>query len=451
MAKKEFMRKVFVFQPYETGAVETFLTKKASEGWMIDSIKGRAKTPFIFVFRRDEPQKLTFSVDYFRWGSIYEEEPMMPTEEYIEYCEKAGWRHACTKGKMQVFYTELEGMVPIQTDDSVKFKSISDAFVKQNIIYVLLSLPVLWLHIFWFNFNFESFITENLLIANVVALALILTTVLWVWIDFMKWRRNAKKCLKEERELPIETQKHVFTQLHFIIFDSLYGLTMLYLILPEATVYRGLLFLGMFLSAIVLLLHAIYFEKRNYSTVKRRAIVAGRAVFFLVVYIVLVFNVSNYLGVGYQWTDNELVEPYITALPAEERTSIHMQASLMQNQKSILTEQTTYVQYFRVPESVNSKVIRINVFDSSSDWIRSRLIEERLEYNRYDFTFTQGNPAAWGVDQLYVMEGDSKNWKDVILMEYMDRVLILESEVELKFSDENIKGIREILLQTTEG
>ena len=51
--------------------------------------------------------------------------------QYRDYCEEAGWKYVCSKGKIQIFYTEDNlDLIPIHTDEKEKFKQIIKASMR---------------------------------------------------------------------------------------------------------------------------------------------------------------------------------------------------------------------------------------------------------------------------------------------------------------------------------
>lgn len=214
---KDYIRKIFIFQPYECKSVEDFLSKMSSKGWILDNIKGYSSTPYIFIFHRSEPKELTFSIDYFKEGSIYDEKAYIPTLDYIEYCEKVGWNHLCTKGKMQVFYTELKNPVPIQTDEKIKFKAINNAFLMQS-SYIWLTILSIWFLIYQINSNFENLVSNYSLLLSVSVYILMLIISGYILIDYIVWRYQSINNLRTNGKLNLSSRKPLFTFIHLYIY-----------------------------------------------------------------------------------------------------------------------------------------------------------------------------------------------------------------------------------------
>lgn len=104
---------------YELAVHEEYFQEMARKGWMFDGFVNQR-----FSFHRIEPKELYFYVDIFDKASVFDTRAEEETLDYIEFCENAGWNYICTNGKYQVFYTEKEKSIPIQTDQKQRFSLI---------------------------------------------------------------------------------------------------------------------------------------------------------------------------------------------------------------------------------------------------------------------------------------------------------------------------------------
>ena len=126
-------RKLFFANQYEINAIEEFLEQEAANGWMLIKYSG-----VYYVFQECEPIKLKFQVDYF-----VKAKPEAETLEYIEYCREAGWKHVFGKGKLQIFYSDIENTFPIQTDEKMKLKlAVKATMHEQGVLWIF--LPIIY-------------------------------------------------------------------------------------------------------------------------------------------------------------------------------------------------------------------------------------------------------------------------------------------------------------------
>ena len=77
ISKNKFI-KLIPIREHECKALEAYLEEKALSGWMLDDI-----VCGFLIFKKNKPQKRKFAVDIFTDKD---------KDEYIEYCEAAGWK-----------------------------------------------------------------------------------------------------------------------------------------------------------------------------------------------------------------------------------------------------------------------------------------------------------------------------------------------------------------------
>ncbi|WP_298031376.1 DUF2812 domain-containing protein [uncultured Dysosmobacter sp.] len=114
--KREYL---ITYTLYERGRIEAHLEKRASEGWLLESVG-----PGGWRYRRIEPQKLRFSVAYLPQASQFTPANSQDAETFRDYCAAAGWTFAADSGQAQIFYTADENAVPIETDPAVELDTI---------------------------------------------------------------------------------------------------------------------------------------------------------------------------------------------------------------------------------------------------------------------------------------------------------------------------------------
>lgn len=106
------------FREYETQAFAEYLEMMAAKGWFLESIYNR----LCQCFEKGEPRRLKFSVVILPPGtdndSPYREEAV----QLRELCEEAGWHLQYGGSLWQVFYSEVENPLPIETDLSLQLK-----------------------------------------------------------------------------------------------------------------------------------------------------------------------------------------------------------------------------------------------------------------------------------------------------------------------------------------
>ena len=112
------------------------LSEMAEKGWSLES--------FAFLgyrFRKTEPKKVIYSVDY-------RVEKGADLEEYYDIYQAGGWKHVCSSGNIHIFSSE-PGTLPLYTDRVTlqeKYDSIFRTTRMLTVFFMLLSIVtfILW-------------------------------------------------------------------------------------------------------------------------------------------------------------------------------------------------------------------------------------------------------------------------------------------------------------------
>ena len=115
-------RRLEAFSFFDYTGIARHLCKMAEKGWLIESMSN-----FGWVYRRIEPEKLSFWVSYFPKASEFDPEPTEEQREFHDFCAQTGWVLAARSAQMQVFYNEREDPVPLETDPAVEVQTIRAA------------------------------------------------------------------------------------------------------------------------------------------------------------------------------------------------------------------------------------------------------------------------------------------------------------------------------------
>ena len=119
---------------YDHTGIEKHLKKMAEQGWMLEKI-----STFGWVYRRTEPKSGQFAVTYYANASEFDPGPTEGQQIYQDYTARTGWRFICSSAQMQIFYTEQEDPIPIETDPVLQVENIHRAAQKSFLpAYILL-------------------------------------------------------------------------------------------------------------------------------------------------------------------------------------------------------------------------------------------------------------------------------------------------------------------------
>ena len=132
---REYRKFLARFALYDKSGICKFLEKKAANGWLLVEMG-----VMFWKFKRIEPQKLKFSIVYFKNASEYDPKLTESQLRFQEYCEYGGWEFAASRGEILVYYSENENAVPIETDAVVEVKSVHSVMWRSWLLpYMLLT------------------------------------------------------------------------------------------------------------------------------------------------------------------------------------------------------------------------------------------------------------------------------------------------------------------------
>lgn len=340
MKNKNKKRVLFNFMPYECAAVEEFLEEEASKGWLLTSISGN-----IFKFEKIKARKLKFTVDILGDVTFFHAEDNEEALRYRDYCEEAGWKYVCSKGKIQIFYTEdnLE-LIPIHTDEKEKFKQIIKASMWNVLGYAV--IVALWMIVFyqWF----ASFgMVKTIFSSNVMILCSFIysAAILYYSIElilFIQWIIKSRISLKENKFIPYNSYKSLKRKNKLYIIGIILALVFIIVISAKDSSFSRVEIVSVlsFFLVFMLLFYMIikFLKKKNF---KRRTNIIITILSCIVMYILFinltVFNVlggtfSNDIKKNYEYISNLILNDF-----GYEETCNKVYSS-----KSIIAENRSY-------------------------------------------------------------------------------------------------------------
>ncbi len=124
---------------YDHTGIKARLEEMAGKGWMIERIAN-----FGWVYRRMEPERLTFAVSYCPKSSEFDPEASKSQQMLYEFCAHTGWQLVCTAAQMQIFCSRRENPIPIETDPLPAVHTIHEAAKKGflPLYFILAALAV---------------------------------------------------------------------------------------------------------------------------------------------------------------------------------------------------------------------------------------------------------------------------------------------------------------------
>ena len=137
---KDKKRRLETFSFYDRTGIEAHLKSMAEKGWMISEM-----TTLGWIYKRVEPQSLTFAISYYPKASEFDPEPTEGQSIYHDFSARTGWQFVCSSAQMQVFCTQDDEPVPIETDPALEVEMIHGSAKKGFLrsYYILLAVGVL--------------------------------------------------------------------------------------------------------------------------------------------------------------------------------------------------------------------------------------------------------------------------------------------------------------------
>ena len=180
---------------YDRTGIQKMLEKQAARGWMLESIG-----QFSWKYRRMEPKSVRFAVTYYPKASMFDPYPTVGEELYQEFVAHSGWRFVASNAQLQVFFTEDENPVPIETDPLVELQNIHRA-VKKSFLpgyYLMLFCALLNLGLMAWRLhdNFTGTLAHNANLFTISCWLALAVMELREIAAYFLWRGKALKAAK---------------------------------------------------------------------------------------------------------------------------------------------------------------------------------------------------------------------------------------------------------------
>lgn len=122
---------------FDYKAVEGQLSRMAARGWRLEKVDS-----YFWKYRRAEPARVTYAVTYLEDASWYTPRLSGEQQDLDDLCAAAGWTRVADWYQMQIFCSEAEDPVPLETDEAVRLEAIDRSIQKGSVPYQILLLIV---------------------------------------------------------------------------------------------------------------------------------------------------------------------------------------------------------------------------------------------------------------------------------------------------------------------
>lgn len=428
---KTLKRTLANFSFFDKETIEKKLEDMASKGWMISKANN-----LFWTYTKVPPQKLRFAVTYFPGASELDPCPSEKQLEKEELCAEDGWKLVLRWDAMQIFCTDLEDAVPIETDPIPQVENIHLTMRKNvllsQLVTIVLILWSLYLQLSQLWRNPVEYLSDTTRLASIPCWLLLLLMAVMDLALYFRWERRARQAAEHGISLPLRSRKWLpwvvlalVCVFLFLSYSASSSHLLLMVCITAVTVVPILLGRWMMKKL----------KKKGFSKTLNR-VVSGICIGLLVI-VGMVAVVAASIGgwipmddggsqpVGeYEW-NGMTWDIYDDPLPLTVEELAHVDARWSKEarlQESPLVAYGDYRQDLLFGQEIRGYDLSYEITDVKLpvlyDWIKDRLINERQDEVHDDFVFVDHfepvDPALWGAEEAYQL-----HWSDSILDTYL--------------------------------
>lgn len=422
MRNTKYILSNFTF--YDRTGIQAYLEAQAEKGWLLE----KAGT-FLWRFRHIEPKKLRFSVVYFPKADVYDPEPGEEEQTFREFCAHGGWNIAASSAQMQIFYSEMENPMPIETDPVMEVENIHKSMRKGLLpsYWALMASGILQLalQLSYLSDGVTAYLSSSLRLSLVGLWALLLIIGVWRLIAYYTWRRKAKRAAEEEGVFqPTRSMAQVEMVVGCLVFGGLIGM----IFTLEDRRMRVVLGISLILAFVLIgLLEAFRRKMKNdgydAATSKKASVIAAAVLTIVLLIIVLPMITNAILNADHNdngkaaglklkiWDLLDDSPPYTTLVMTDQETFL-----------------LGYQRVYQVPEGVLTKPsLEYNVAEVKVNFLYDKCLEEMMEVPVYltDGEFQPADPVPWGAETAWQLhDGEElRQWYVLCYEEYILEIL----------------------------
>ncbi len=180
------------FKLYECGALKEYLENFSEQGYRLESM-----TNNVMVFTPWEGGKLFYDVNIFIPPKDAVDKKQQK-EGFIGICEDSGWEFVCEEQNLFIFCSETPDLIPIETDEDAKFRTIHRRMLSEN-VFTWLLLPLMGVFILWSQLQNITFVMTNYIGIFIICIwpILILNALLEIG-GYIHWYVKSRSSLQEQ-------------------------------------------------------------------------------------------------------------------------------------------------------------------------------------------------------------------------------------------------------------
>lgn len=191
--KKKTRLENFVY--YDTEGITAHLEKMALEGWALEDV-----TRSFWTYVSIPPEKRTYGASFYPANLTFAPDAANKNEDYVAYCQQAGWQYVTQWQKMMIFYTTEENPVPLETDESLRLDATWEAMKRSHLAADLamsaLFLANICLYISSLLRHPLTHLADGGLLAQNLLFALLLPFSLGASLAYVLWQKRSRASVK---------------------------------------------------------------------------------------------------------------------------------------------------------------------------------------------------------------------------------------------------------------
>lgn len=424
---------------YDPEAIQRKLEQMAARGWMIQKVGN-----LFWTYTKIPPQKLRFAVTYFPGASEFDPKPSEKQLEKEELCAQDGWRLVLRWDVMQIFCTDREDAVPIDTDPVPQVDNIHRTMQKKvlvsQLVMALSVLGFLYLQLSQLWRDPADYLSDNSRLFTIPLWLMLLLMTIYELVIYFRWGRRAKEAAEHGVFLPVRS--------HPWLSWAAVGLATVFLLLSVSASSGGFLFL---LSIVVVMVIPFLLANWMLGELKGRGVsrrvnlaVTSAAIFVLVIVgtgaVVVGAATQGWLTLGeesqpvgqYDW-DGLTMHIYDDPLPLEVEDLVQVDARWSKEarlQESPLLAYGDYRQDLLFTEEIQGYELRYEITDVKVpflyDFVKDGFIRDNQDEVLEKYLIPV-DPAPWEAEEVYQVSWSDGVLDDTYLVCWEKRI------VEIKF------------------
>ena len=415
---------------YDSEAIQRKLEQMAARGWMLQKADN-----LFWTYQKIPPQKLRFAVTYFPGASELDPAPSEKQLEKEELIARDGWRLVLRWDAMQIFCTDREDAVPIETDPVPQVDNIHRTMRKKLLAgQLILLVPSIWslyLQLSQLWRDPVDYLSASVRLASIPSWLLVLLLVVLELVSYFRWERRARQAAEHGIFLPLRSHRRLpwvivglMAVLLLISYSNSSG--QLLLLLCIAVVTAAPVLLGRWLMGKLKRRGVPRWANLAVSCVCVAVLVTGGMI------AVVAAGLSGWFPTGedsqpvgqYDW-DGLTMDIYDDPLPLEVEDLADVDARWSKRarlQESPLLAYGDYRQDLLYGQQVRGYELSYEITDVKVPllygFIRDRLVHERQDEIHDGFVFVDHfqpvDPAPWEALEAYQL-----HWSDSVLDTYL--------------------------------